>query len=61
MCLKYCVYEKLCLSLQCNKENIDTMKKFNFDTEKETEKKVLELTRQGITFSVTGRRELIIW
>ena len=37
------------------------MKKMNFDTEHDTEKKVLELTRQGITFSVTGRKEIIVF
>ena len=37
------------------------MKKVNFGTERETEKKVLELSRKGISFSVTGRKEIIIW
>ena len=36
------------------------MKTINFKTEKETEDKVLELTRKNIPFVVTGRKQLII-
>ena len=36
------------------------MKAMNFNTEKETEKKVLELSSKGIKFRVAGRKSIII-
>jgi hypothetical protein len=36
------------------------MKILNFNTEKETENKVIELTLKGISFETIGRSQIII-
>ena len=51
--------------MQCNKERdinnlkYKIMKTLNFNSEAETEKKVLELTSKGANFRVIGRKTIV--
>ena len=58
--------KKIGLSLQCDLDtkveqlNITIMKTMNFKSEQETERKVIELTMNGVKFRVTGRTKIVI-